>query len=268
MKVDLVKKDRPLSVLLVPELLVDNLEEYGIRIYGNIHPTNNHYPDSIKARFREHKDNSNITWIQEGDLHCCVRDYLRAELNELKGRGRWPDYHHEHVCVSDGYVQSLLKQIKVIEVGRKLIIKELGIQENKLENYCAANHLCNDDTLNALRQLDSKSCIVRNGFNYIPAVGGYFILPAYRSVDSVSKGLVVIPESMLGEGNRSPLIGSYYDRLGDGRQSWDGFLEILDCAVPLSKIIDDAKEKDWKHNISEKIVYSSKKFRDFRKRFT
>jgi hypothetical protein len=252
----LLSLKRPFAAFIVPELLVDNLKSDDIRIYGNIHPAENHYPDWAKAFFKEHKHNPDIAWVQEGYLHCCGKCFKKREENINDGDGNWPDPHHEHVCVSDRTSQSFDKQHYVINRGRDLIFNETGIE--KIFAYCPPNHLGNANTINAARINGIENYIVRNGFDYL--TNGLIILLAYRRRHSI-----IIPESIIGEGKKSPLIGAYYDRLADGRQNLDKFLDFFDASVPIAEIIKNLGQKSKKHWLSEKLVYNYKKLRDFKK---
>lgn len=264
--------NRPIGFFIVPSLLDKELRTgSGELIWNNIHSEDNNYPESAIQILKDNKDNPFLYFIQEGYFHCCEKDFLRAEVNYLKGRGRFPDCYHEHVCVSDGTVQGLFKQKeKVILPGKNLIKKITGID---VKNYCSANHLGNRDTLNAVKQNRIKIYIVRNGFDYLTKdltrkrIKGLINLPAYISKDSDSKGLVVIPESIIGEGEKSPLISAYYDRLLGDEKMYDSYLEFLDSAVSLSEIAERAGKKTKKHNLSEKLVYGYKKGRDWKGRF-
>lgn len=261
--------NRPLGVFIVPSLLDKTLRtESGELIWNNIHSEDNNYPDETIQFLGDNKDNPHITWIQEGYLHCCIPCFRKREENVKAGRGKWPGCYHEHVCVSDGTSQRLYEQNKNIEKGLELIFDKTGIRN--ISGYLAANHLGNSDTINAVSQNEIGVCIVRNGFDYLTkhfpreSVKGLIGLPAYVSEDSGSKGLIVVPESIIGEGKKSPLIGAYYDRLLDDEKMLNDYLELLDFAVPLSEI--KPIKKRHKADLSEKLVYNYKRVRDWKKR--
>lgn len=68
---------------IVPNLLDKSMKtEDGEEIYKRIHPADNYYPGWAKEIFREHCDNLNVVWVQEGYRHCCGECFNKHQKKE------------------------------------------------------------------------------------------------------------------------------------------------------------------------------------------
>ncbi len=227
---------------IVPNLLDPSMKtDEGEEIYNRIHPLSNYYPGWAKNIFRRNKDNSHVTWVQEGYRHCCGRCYNKGKAIGKKS----PDPYHEHVCL-DRHSQSLEEQIEIIGKGKELIKKELGIVPI---GYCPPNHLYNKDTLRAAEENDFSYFLIRNGFDYF--ANGLIEILSYRD-----NKLVILPETKNG---RSPIKITYYDHISEGRfpQYNEIPADFLDLIFP----VDKPRFKAW---ANEKAITAYKKLRDLK----
>ncbi|MBU2104896.1 MAG: DUF2334 domain-containing protein [Nanoarchaeota archaeon] len=225
----LLKSNRQFLASIVPNLLEPSMRtETGKDIFERIHSKNNYYPTWFIEEIKKNKDNPNIVWIQEGFRHCCERCAEKYEKNVSEGRGKHPDRYHEHVCL-DGHSQSFEEQKNNIEKGRKILTK-LGI--NPL-GYCPPNHLFNEDTFRAVKDLGFKYVLIRAKTE----------VPVYQR----DNGLIVIPEGKLKEvGENATALYTYYDGLTEKMEEPVTFLEK-------SSLLSEVKPKKMDGNLASQI---------------
>lgn len=247
----LFSSGKPFLASIVPDLLDKKLKtESGQDIHERIHPDSNYYPEWAIEKFRQNKDNPNITWVQEGYRHCCERCYEKFESNGGRENNGWPDPFHEHVCL-DGHIQSLEAQFIAIHNGKKLMGDRLEIVPTI---YCPPNHLHNNNTLKATRNNCFDYFLIRNGFDYLPR--NPINLPAYRDT-----GLIIVPESKIGR-TKSPIALTFYDQLED---QWEEFSRILESSITLSELQVE-KKPVIKTHMNQGLIIKYKRLRDWKKR--
>ena len=229
----------PFNLSLVPILL---MPEH--RVFKNgVYPSDYYYPLQIVDMLKDlAKNNSNITFGQQGFAHYCIDCHEKFIKNGGRKKGAWPDPWHENKCLY-GKTKSVDEQAEFMQRGKNVIENILGVSP---VIYVAPNHQKDRNTNIAAEQLNYKYLADRAILN----------VPPYKEGN-----LIIIPEREE-LGKKGEIFYTHYDRMKEN--FWD-YINILDESFSPDKITLSEKSK-FKTNLNYQLLIKRKQLRDIIKR--
>jgi hypothetical protein len=220
---------KPFSISVVPVLFVPNHRVFSEGVY----PSELAYSGEVVDILKELVRSKDVFFGQQGLSHYCPEC--------LKEKGK-KSPHHENMCLY-GKAKSVSEQVEFMSEGGEIIKSVLGVSPRL---YTPPNHQYDGNSIIAARRLGFDFFVVRRLIEISP----------YKE-----KGLIILPESKLGEAGE--IVYAHYDETANKLERYS---EIIRQSSSLYNITPPTRQSQSRIQENYNRLLLAKQRRDIKKR--